>query len=263
MGFTAVWITPIVDNPDEAFTGGHPRLATALSRTAARPAITATGASTSTESTSTCRVRGPRISPTSPRRMRDEHGLKVVLDIVCNHGSPSYTMPVDQPMFGEIYDARRPLRRRPPEPAAGQARPGESAARLFTAANRTSRNCRTSTTDPDVWTTSSAPTAVDRPGRERFPDRHHPSRCRIRSGASSPSASARGVPGSSCSAKRFDYDAAQDRRAHPAGERRRQRARLPAERGDGRSVREARRSLRRLLEAPAPRRWRRIAIRTS
>ena len=24
MGFTAVWITPIVDNPDEAFTGGKP-----------------------------------------------------------------------------------------------------------------------------------------------------------------------------------------------------------------------------------------------
>src|SRR5687767_12567915 len=23
MGFTAVWITPIVDNPDEAFTGGN------------------------------------------------------------------------------------------------------------------------------------------------------------------------------------------------------------------------------------------------
>ena len=24
MGFGAVWITPIVDNPDEAFTGGDP-----------------------------------------------------------------------------------------------------------------------------------------------------------------------------------------------------------------------------------------------
>ena len=24
MGFTAVWVTPIVDNPDEAFTGGDP-----------------------------------------------------------------------------------------------------------------------------------------------------------------------------------------------------------------------------------------------
>lgn len=24
MGFGAVWITPIVDNPDEAFTGGEP-----------------------------------------------------------------------------------------------------------------------------------------------------------------------------------------------------------------------------------------------
>ena len=37
--------------------------------------------------------------------MREEHGLDVVLDIVANHGSPSYTMPADQPMYGEIYDA--------------------------------------------------------------------------------------------------------------------------------------------------------------
>ena len=32
MGFTAVWITPIVENPDEAFTGGHPCRATFLRR---------------------------------------------------------------------------------------------------------------------------------------------------------------------------------------------------------------------------------------
>ena len=35
--------------------------------------------------------------------MRDK-GLKTVLDIVANHGSPSFTMPVDQPKFGELYD---------------------------------------------------------------------------------------------------------------------------------------------------------------
>jgi cyclomaltodextrin glucanotransferase len=32
-----------------------------------------------------------------------QHGLKTVLDIVANHGSPAYTMPKDQPKFGEIY----------------------------------------------------------------------------------------------------------------------------------------------------------------
>ena len=31
-------------------------------------------------------------------------GLKVVLDIVGNHGSPAYTMPTEQPMFGQVYD---------------------------------------------------------------------------------------------------------------------------------------------------------------
>ncbi|MFS8064476.1 MAG: alpha-amylase family glycosyl hydrolase, partial [Luteimonas sp.] len=32
-----------------------------------------------------------------------QHGLKTVLDIVCNHGSPAYTMPRDQPKFGKIF----------------------------------------------------------------------------------------------------------------------------------------------------------------
>jgi glycosidase len=32
------------------------------------------------------------------------HGLKTVLDIVLNHGSPAYTMPKDQPKYGEIFD---------------------------------------------------------------------------------------------------------------------------------------------------------------
>ncbi|MDC6679333.1 alpha-amylase family glycosyl hydrolase, partial [Leclercia adecarboxylata] len=30
--------------------------------------------------------------------------LKVVLDIVGNHGSPAWTMPVAQPQFGQIFD---------------------------------------------------------------------------------------------------------------------------------------------------------------
>jgi glycosidase len=38
-----------------------------------------------------------------------QHKLKTVLDIVANHGSPAFTMPVDQPKFGEIYDANDQL----------------------------------------------------------------------------------------------------------------------------------------------------------
>ena len=39
------------------------------------------------------------------RELRDGHDLKYVLDVVCNHGSPSYTMPADQPKYGELYNA--------------------------------------------------------------------------------------------------------------------------------------------------------------
>ncbi|WP_206209013.1 hypothetical protein, partial [Vogesella mureinivorans] len=31
--------------------------------------------------------------------------LKIVLDIVANHGSPGWSMPVDQKEFGRLYDA--------------------------------------------------------------------------------------------------------------------------------------------------------------
>ena len=107
MGFTAIWTTPIVDNPDEAFTG------------------------------STVPGRGPGgdrgksgfhgywgvnffvvdehlesaglTFADFTRALRDEHDLKYVLDVVCNHGSPSYTMPADQPKYGELYDAASEL----------------------------------------------------------------------------------------------------------------------------------------------------------
>ena len=102
MGFGAVWITPIVDNPNEAFTGGDPVAGARNSPTAARPASTATGASTSTSSTNTCPAR-ISTSPQFTTAMR-AHGLKTVLDIVANHGSPAFSMPKAQPMFGQIYD---------------------------------------------------------------------------------------------------------------------------------------------------------------
>ena len=102
MGFTAVWITPIVDNPNEAFTGGL------------RPGE---GTFTDRGKTGYHGYWGVNffvedehlVSPGMhfedlTRTLEVEHGMKVILDVVCNHGSPAYTMPEDQPMFGEIYD---------------------------------------------------------------------------------------------------------------------------------------------------------------
>jgi cyclomaltodextrin glucanotransferase len=102
MGFGAVWLTPIVDNPDEAFTGGDP--------------VAWGGAFTDRGKTGYHGYWGDNfyvLDEHLPSVGLDfagltdglqRHGLKTVLDIVCNHGSPAYTMPKDQPKFGKIYD---------------------------------------------------------------------------------------------------------------------------------------------------------------
>jgi cyclomaltodextrin glucanotransferase len=102
MGFGAVWITPIVDNPDEAFTGG---------KRAEKGGFWTDGGKTGYHGY--WGVNFYQLDEHLPsegldfrqftQAMRGK-GLKTVLDIVANHGSPSFTMPVDQPKFGELYD---------------------------------------------------------------------------------------------------------------------------------------------------------------
>ena len=102
MGFTAIWTTPIVNNPDEAFTGS-----------------TAPGKGPGGDLGKTGyhgywgvnffevdeHLESPGLTFADfTRQLREQHGLKYVLDVVCNHGSPAYTMPVEQPMFGKLYD---------------------------------------------------------------------------------------------------------------------------------------------------------------
>lgn len=102
MGFGAVWITPIVDNPDEAFTGGDP----------------VSWGSKFTDRGKTgyhgyWGVNFYKLDEHLPSKGLDYRqftagmhraGLKVVQDIVVNHGSPAFTMPVKQPQFGQIFD---------------------------------------------------------------------------------------------------------------------------------------------------------------
>jgi glycosidase len=102
MGFGAVWITPIVENPDEAFTGGDP----------------VSWGSKFTDRGKTgfhgyWGVNFYKLDPHLPSKNLDfaqftakmhAQGLKVVQDIVANHGSPAFSMPKAQPMFGQIYD---------------------------------------------------------------------------------------------------------------------------------------------------------------
>jgi cyclomaltodextrin glucanotransferase len=103
MGFGAVWITPVVDNPDQAFTGGDP--------------ITCEGFLTDQGKTGFHGYWGVnfhRLDEHLPSEGLDfagltaglrEHGLKTVLDIVGNHGSPGWSMPQAQPQYGQLFDA--------------------------------------------------------------------------------------------------------------------------------------------------------------
>lgn len=102
MGFTAVWITPIVDNPDQAFTGGF-SIGEAFFADHGKTGYHGYWGVNFYRVDEHLESAGLRFADFT-RRLRAEHGLKTVLDIVCNHGSPSFTMPVDQPKFGEIYD---------------------------------------------------------------------------------------------------------------------------------------------------------------
>jgi cyclomaltodextrin glucanotransferase len=103
MGFTAIWTTPIVNNPDEAFTGSR---------------VPGRGPGGDKGKTGYHGYWGVNFFEVDEhlesanlsfadfvRQLREEHDMKYVLDIVCNHGSPAWTMPADQPMFGELYDA--------------------------------------------------------------------------------------------------------------------------------------------------------------
>ncbi|SFS17530.1 Glycosidase [Dyella sp. OK004] len=102
MGFGAVWITPIVDNPDEAFTGGDQ---------------VTWGASLADRGKAGYHgywgVNFYKLDEHLPSKDLDfaqftnkmrAQGLKTVLDIVANHGSPAFGMPKAQPQFGQIFD---------------------------------------------------------------------------------------------------------------------------------------------------------------
>ena len=102
MGFGAVWVTPIVDNPDEAFTGGEPvRWGSAMTDRGKTGYHGYWG------------VNFYKLDEHLPSKGLDFAGftramkgrqLDVVLDIVANHGSPAYSMPKAQPKFGQIFD---------------------------------------------------------------------------------------------------------------------------------------------------------------
>lgn len=102
MGFGAVWITPIVDNPDEAFTGGDPiHCGSSLTDRGKTGYHGYWGVNFYRLDE---HLPSPGLDFAGFTRAMHAHDLKVVLDIVGNHGSPAYTMPRPQPMFGQVFD---------------------------------------------------------------------------------------------------------------------------------------------------------------
>jgi cyclomaltodextrin glucanotransferase len=103
MGFSAVWITPIVDNPDQAFSGGDPITCSSFLTDRGKAGYHGywgTNFFTVDEHLESSDLRFADLT----RALRQQ-GLKTVLDIVANHTSPGFTMPEPQPGFGQLFDA--------------------------------------------------------------------------------------------------------------------------------------------------------------
>jgi glycosidase len=103
MGFSAIWLTPIVQQPDQAFAGGEPITFGGMFKDGGKTGYHGYWG-----------VNFFELDEHLPSKdldfqqlvasLEQGYGIKTVLDVVANHGSPSFTMPFDQPMFGEIYD---------------------------------------------------------------------------------------------------------------------------------------------------------------
>jgi glycosidase len=102
LGFDAIWLTPIVDNPDEAFTGGDAVQWKGMFQDQGKTGYHGYWAS-----------NFYRLDEHLPSADLDfgmlnhalsERGIATVLDIVANHGSPAFSMPNPQPKYGQIFD---------------------------------------------------------------------------------------------------------------------------------------------------------------
>ncbi len=102
MGFDAVWITPIVDNPDEAFTGGTPPGCRSFLSDQGKTGYHGYWGVNFYEVDE--HLPSPGMGFPDLADAMHARGMKLVLDIVGNHGSPAWTMTEEQPKFGKIFD---------------------------------------------------------------------------------------------------------------------------------------------------------------
>jgi cyclomaltodextrin glucanotransferase len=107
MGFTAVWITPIAENPNQRFSGGDEISCTSFLTDRGKSGYHGYWATNFYRTDE--HLPSPGLDfPELTAALRRE-GLDTVLDIVGNHGSPAYTMAQAQPGFGQLFDAEGKL----------------------------------------------------------------------------------------------------------------------------------------------------------
>lgn len=102
MGFTAVWMTPVHDNPDYAFNGDEPITYGGAFKDGGKTGYHGYWATNFYKADE--HLVSDNLSVSDYTAKMREHGLKSVFDIIANHGTPSFTMEKDLPGYGEIYD---------------------------------------------------------------------------------------------------------------------------------------------------------------
>ncbi len=102
MGFGAVWLTPIVEQPDEAFSGGTPAAWGKMFTDGGKSGYHGYWATNFYEIDEHLPSEGLDFRAlTASLRAR---GLKTVLDVVANHGSPSFSAPSQRDTFGKLFN---------------------------------------------------------------------------------------------------------------------------------------------------------------
>ncbi|WP_133405972.1 alpha-amylase family glycosyl hydrolase [Parashewanella tropica] len=102
LGFTSIWMTPIVKNPADAFTGGDEIKPTGFAMDRGKSGYHGYWGVNFYELDKHLPSKDLNFQQLNEKL--GKHGLKTIIDVVINHGSPAYTMPKPQADFGKLYD---------------------------------------------------------------------------------------------------------------------------------------------------------------
>lgn len=103
MGFTSIWLTPIVDQPDEAFAGGETIKFGGAFKDGGKTGYHGYWGSNFFKVDE--HLPSKDLSFKQLTTHLKKYQIKTVLDVVTNHGSPAYTMlPAQQKKFGQLFE---------------------------------------------------------------------------------------------------------------------------------------------------------------